>query len=272
MLSGLAVLQPLCQCCLRVRRYFVALGLLSKPPDCILIAAAPCPFQIFHFVDYPCMNVSRFSLGHLHFSAKLYFHSCRLLRDLTCGVSLPEYVWCVLGLGVMVTVVSLSKAEHLFIFFCAIFTLVVPLTACLIVSPSFSLHSVLSVSVSGLAATKYPDYTTYPQADRNLMACISRVCYLLQPVTALIIQCFWLLHYVAQNVWGILMRGLGNGFVYLFSLIIFWGKVQNWEHWPKMLHLCLHKEAWQIVSSLMFLCLCDFFWPRGHSSLWQNCK
>lgn len=129
-----------------------------------------------------------------------------------------------------------------------------------------------SVSVSGLAATKYPDYTTYPQADRNLMACISRVCYFLQPVTALIIQCFWLLHYVAQNVWGILMRGLGNGFVYLFSLIIFWGKVQNWEHWPKMLHLCLHKEAWQIVSSLMFLCLCDFFWPRGHSSLWQNCK
>lgn len=143
--SGLAMLQPLCQCCLRVRRYFVALGLLSKPPDCILIAAAPCPFQIFQIfffflVDYPCMNVSRFSLGHLHFSAKLYFHSCRLLREVTCGVSVLEYVWCVLGLGVMVTVVSLSKAEHLFIFFCAIFTLVVSLTACLTVSPSFSLH------------------------------------------------------------------------------------------------------------------------------------
>lgn len=100
-------------------------------------------FFFFFLVDYPCMNVSRFSLGHLHFSAKLYFHSCRLLRELACGVSVLEYVWCVLGLGVMVTVVSLSKAEHLFIFFCAIFTLVVSLTACLTVSPSFSLHSFL---------------------------------------------------------------------------------------------------------------------------------
>lgn len=105
--SGLAVLQPLCQCCLRVRRYFVALALFYKPPDCILIAAALCPFQIFHFVDYPHMNVSGFSLGHLHFSAKLYFHSCRLLRELACGVSVLEYVWCLSGLGVTVIVVSL---------------------------------------------------------------------------------------------------------------------------------------------------------------------
>lgn len=134
-------------------------SMFSESLNCILIAAALSPPRTCHLVNYLNMNVSWFSLAHLHFSDNKYVCSCNLLIELAYGLSVLRYFWKLSELGGMVILVFPFKSGPLvhfllcyFYFSCTSYTLS---EASLFLYPCIS-------SVSGSGMTKC---TTYHQVD-----------------------------------------------------------------------------------------------------------